>query len=76
MVSVNQWATNGEKQDEKKCGPFQKLSGQGEQHCPESFILCLGDAEDSQRGESYSNQDVKEHTKTQDSVSPDIILYG
>ena len=43
-VSVNQWATNEEKQDEEKCGPFQKLSGQGEQRCSELSVVCLVEA--------------------------------
>ena len=57
---MNQWATNEEKQDEEKCGPFQKLSKQGEQRCSEPSVVCLGDTEDSQKEESCNNQDVKE----------------
>ena len=57
-VSVNQWATNEEKQDEEKCGPFQKLSEQGEQRCSEPSVVCLG--EDSQKEESCNNQDMTE----------------
>ena len=60
-VSVNQWATNGEKQDEEKCGQFWKLSEQGEQ----PSVVCSGDTEDSQRGESCNNQDVKEQRQRQ-----------
>ena len=48
-MSVNQWATNEEKQDEDKCGPFEKLSEQGEQRCSEPSVVCLGDTEDSQK---------------------------
>ena len=46
-VSVYQWASNEEKQDEEKCVPFQKLSEQGEQRCSEPSVVCLGDTEDS-----------------------------
>ena len=45
-VSVNQWATSEEKQGEEKCGPFKKLSEQGEQRCSEPSVVCLGDTED------------------------------
>ena len=51
-VSVNQQATNEEKQDEEKCGPFQKLSEQGEQSCYEPSVVYLGDTEDIQKEES------------------------
>ena len=57
---MNQLAANEEKQDEEKCGPFQKLSEQGEQHCSEPSVVCLGDTEDIQKEESCNNQDVKE----------------
>ena len=63
---MNQWATNEEKQDEKKCGPFQKLSEQGEQHCFEPSVVCLGDTEDSQKEESCNKQDVKEQRQRQE----------
>ena len=53
-------ATNEEKQDVEKYGPFQKLSGQGEQCCSEPSVVCLGDTEDSQKEESCNNLDVKE----------------
>ena len=43
-VSVNRWATNEEEHDEEKCGPFQKLSGQGEQRCSELSVVCLVEA--------------------------------
>ena len=43
---MNQWANNEEKQDEEKCGPFQKLSKQGEQRCSEPSVVCLGDTQD------------------------------
>ena len=69
--SVNQWATNEEKQDEEKCGPFQKLSEQGEQRRSESSVVCLGDTEDSQKTkqkESFHNQDVKEQRQRQESL--------
>ena len=49
-VSVNQWATNEEKQDEEKCGPFWKLSEQGEQRS-EPSVVCLGNTEGSQKEE-------------------------
>ena len=65
-VSVNQWATNEEMQDEEKCGPFQKLSGQGEQRCSETSVVCLGDIEVSQKEESYNNLDVKEQRQRQE----------
>ena len=51
-ISVIQWATNEENQDSEKYGQLWKLSGQGEQHCSEPSVICLGDSEDSQRGES------------------------
>ena len=54
-VSVNRWATNEEEHDEEKCGPFQKLSGQGEQRCSEPSLVCLGGTEDSQKEESWNN---------------------
>ena len=65
---MNQWATNGEKQDEEKCGPFYKLSEQGEQHCSKPSVVCSGDIEDSQKEESCNNQDVKEQRQRQDSL--------
>ena len=58
---MNQWATNEEKQDEEKCGPFQKFSEQGEQRCSEPSVLCLEDTQDSQKEESCNNQDVKKN---------------
>ena len=42
---MNQWATNEEKQDEDRCGQFLKLSGQGEQRCSETSVLCLEEEE-------------------------------
>ena len=48
-VSVNQWVTSQEKRNEEKCGPFQKLSEQGEQRCSEPSVLCLGGTVDSQK---------------------------
>ena len=39
-VSSNLWATNEEKQDEEKCGPFKKLSEQGKQRCSEPSVVC------------------------------------
>ena len=36
-MSVNKWATSGEKQDEEKCGQFEELPGQDEQCCS---VLC------------------------------------
>ena len=38
--------TSEEKQGEEKCGPFKKLSEQGEQRCSEPSVVCLGDTED------------------------------
>ena len=67
-VSVNQWATNEEKQDEEKCGPFQKHSEQGEQRCSEPSVVCLGDTEDNQTEESCNNQDVKEQRQREQSL--------
>ena len=67
-VSVNQWATNEEKQDQEKCGPFQKLSEQGEQRCSEPSVVCLGDTEDSQKEESCDHLHVKEQTQRQESL--------
>ena len=57
---MNQWATNEEKRDEEKCGPFQKLSEQGKQRCSEPSVVCLGDTEDSHKEESCINGDVKD----------------
>ena len=65
---MTQWATSEEKQDEEKCGPFYKLSEQGEKRCSEPSVVCLGDAEDSQKEESCINQDVKEQRKRQESL--------
>ena len=67
-VSVNQWATSEEKQDEEKCGPFQKLSEQSEQCCSEPTVTCLGDTEDSQKEDSCNNKDVKEQRQRQESL--------
>ena len=67
-VSVNQWATNEEKQGEEKCGPFKKLSEQGEQRCSEPSVVCLGDTEDIQNEESCNNQDVKEQRQRRESL--------
>ena len=67
-VSVNQWATNEKKQDEEKCGQFQKLLEQGEQRCSEPSVVCLGDTEDIQKEESCSNQDVKKQRQRQESL--------
>ena len=67
-VSVNQWATNEEKQDEENCGPFQKLSEQGEQRCSEPSVVCVGVTEDSQREEGCNNQDVKEQRQRRESL--------
>ena len=61
-------ATSEEKQDEEKCGQLQKLSGQGEQRCFEPYVVCLSDTEDSQKGESCNNQEVKEQRKRQESL--------
>ena len=52
--------------DEKKCGQLQKLSGQGEQRYSELPVVCLGDTEDSQKRESYNDQDPKEQSQRQD----------
>ena len=57
---MNQRATNEEKQDAEKCGPFKKHSEQSEQRCSEPSVVCLGDTENSQKEESSNNQDVKE----------------
>ena len=65
---MNQWATNEEKQDEEKCGPFQKLLEQGEQRCFEPSVVCLGDTQDIQKEESCNNQDVKEQRQRQKSL--------
>ena len=67
-VSVYQWASNEEKQDEEKCVPFQKLSEQGEQRCSEPSVVCLGDTEDCQKEESCDNQDMKEQRQRQESL--------
>ena len=45
---MNQWATNEEKQDEERCGQFQKLPEQGKQCCSEPSVVSLGDTGDSQ----------------------------
>ena len=49
---MNQWAANGEKQDEKRYGQLWELSGQGEQRCFELFVTCLRDTEGSQTGDN------------------------
>ena len=64
-VSVNQWATNEEKQDEKKNVVRFRNSGQSEQRCSEPSVVCLGDTEDS---ESCNNQDMKEQRQRQESL--------
>ena len=63
---MNQWVTNGEKQDEDRYGQFWKLLGQGEQRCFELFVVRLRDTEDRQTGENCSSQGVKEPRQTQD----------
>ena len=46
---------------------FYKFSGQGEQSCSEPSVLCLiGSTEDSQKRESYNDQDPKEQSQRQD----------
>ena len=65
---MNQWATNEEKHGEENCGPLKKLSGQGEQRCPEPSVVCLGDTEGSQKEDSCNNQDVKEQRQRQESL--------
>ena len=41
---------------------------QGEQRCSEPSRVCLGDTEDSQKEESFNNQDVKEQRQRQESL--------
>ena len=65
---MNQWAINEKKQDEEKCGPFQKHSEQGEQRCSDFSVVCLGDTEDIQKEEGCNNQDVKEQRQRQESL--------
>ena len=65
---MNQWAINEDKQDEEKCGLFQKLSKQGKQCCSEPSVVCLGNTQDSQKEESCNNQDVKEQIQRQESL--------
>ena len=49
---MNQWAANGEKQDEKRYGQLWELSGKGDQRCFELFVICLKDTEGSQTGDN------------------------
>ena len=63
---MNQWAANGEEQDEEKCGQVWELTGQGEQRCVEAFVLCLTDTEGSQTGEICSSQGVKNQGQRQE----------
>ena len=65
---MNQRAANGVKQDEERYGYFGELSGQGEQHCFEFFVVCLRDTEDSQTGENCSSQGVKEQKQRQEGL--------
>ena len=55
-VFLNEWAANGEKQDEERCGQFWELSGKGEQRCSELSAVCLRDAEDSQIGQNCNSR--------------------
>ena len=63
---MNQWAANGKRQDENRHGQLWELSGQGEQHCFELFVICLRDTEGSQTGENCSSQGVKEQRQRRD----------
>ena len=63
---MNQWAASGEKQFEERYGQFWELSGQGEQHCFELFVVCLKDAEDRWTGEDCSSPGMKEHRQEQE----------
>ena len=64
-VSVNQWATKDEKQMRRSVVSLRNTQYKGEQRCSEPSVVCLGDTEDSQKGESYNNQDVKEQKQKQ-----------
>ena len=62
-------ATKEEKQDQEGMWSVLEFSGQGEQRCSDPSVVCLGDTEDSQKGESCNNQDSKEQKqKTQGSL--------
>ena len=51
---MNQRATNKEKQDDEKCGPF--LETLRTRRAAKPSVVCLGDTEDSQKEESCNNQ--------------------
>ena len=61
---MNQWAANGEKQDDERDSQFWELSGQGGQSCFELFVVnCLRDTENRQTRENCSS--LREKTKTE-----------
>ena len=63
-VFMNQWAANGEKQDDERDSQFWELSGQGGQSCFELFVVnCLRDTENRQTRENCSS--LREKTKTE-----------
>ena len=41
---------------------------QGEQHCSELSVIRLADTEESQKGQSYNNQDVTEQRHRQETL--------
>ena len=68
-VFVNQWAANGEIQNEERYGQFWELSGQSEQRVfvfvfslavVELFVVCLRDTENSPTGDNCSSNSAKE----------------
>ena len=54
-VFANQWAANGEIQNEERYGQFWELSG-----VVELFLVCLRDTENSLTGENCSSKSAKE----------------
>ena len=42
---MNQWAANGEMQDQERYGQCWERSGHGKQRCSELFLDCLRDTE-------------------------------
>ena len=63
---MNQWATNEEKQDDEKCGPF--LETLRTRRAAKPSVVCLGDTEDSQKEESCNNQAMKEKRQRKESL--------
>ena len=47
-------------------GQFGELPGQGKQRCFEVSAVCLRDTEDSQTGENFSSQGVKDQRQRQE----------